>query len=289
MQRPEFVTPEFIDLKKHPVLNEKWLHERLTDQPELLQLDGDLYVKDSERSQPSGGRLDLLLADRESDTRYEVEVQLGATDPSHIIRTIEYWDVERRRFPQYDHIAVIVAEDITSRFLNVISLFNRAIAMIAIQIKLVEVNGALTLVATRVLDLVQLGTDDDDETEKADRRYWEQRASRESLGVVDATLDRVKEVESGAGLNYNLRHIGILIDGRSRNFVAFHPKKGRFANAFFKMKQDENVNTKLDEAGLVNAYRRGTYRVRWTKSAIGEHEELLRELIQSAHSEYFGR
>ena len=289
MKKPDFVLPKFIAMKGHPEYTEKWLHERLSSNPELLGLEGDLYVKDGERRQPSGGRLDLLLADRESDTRYEVEIQLGATDPSHIIRTIEYWDVERRRFPQYDHIAVIVAEDITSRFLNVIALFNRAIAMIAIQIKLVEVNGALTLVATRVLDLVQLGTDDDDDTEKADRRYWEQRASRESLGVVDAILDRVKEVESGAELNYNLRHIGILIEGRSRNFVAFHPKKSRFANAFFRMKQDENVNTKLDEAGLVNAYQRGTYRVRWTKSAIAKQEELLRELIQTAHGEYFGR
>ena len=49
--------------------------------------------------------------------------QLGKTDESHIIRTIEYWDIERKRYPQYDHTAVIVAEEITSRFLNVIGLF----------------------------------------------------------------------------------------------------------------------------------------------------------------------
>ena len=30
-------------------------------------------------------------------------------DESHIIRTIEYWDIERRRYPQYEHVAVIVA------------------------------------------------------------------------------------------------------------------------------------------------------------------------------------
>ena len=66
-------------------------------------------------------------------------------DESHIIRTIEYWDIERRRYPQYDHIAVIVAEDVTSRFLNVISLFNGSIPLMAIQIKGIEVNGAFTL------------------------------------------------------------------------------------------------------------------------------------------------
>ena len=75
----------------------------------------------------------MLLSDPETQTRYEVEIQLGATDETHIIRTIEYWDIERQRYPQYDHVGVIVAEEITARFFNVISLFNRAIPLIAIQ------------------------------------------------------------------------------------------------------------------------------------------------------------
>ena len=119
-------------MKNDPTLNERWLHELLIDNPSLLGL-GKLEVRDSERRQPSGGRLDLLLQDVDNGMRYEVEIQLGAMDESHIIRTIEYWDIERRRYPQYDHIAVIVAEDVTSRFLNVISLLNGAIPLIAIK------------------------------------------------------------------------------------------------------------------------------------------------------------
>ena len=80
---------------------------------------GDLTLKDKERTQPHAGRLDLLLQDTDANRRYEVEIQLGRTDETHVIRTIEYWDIERRRFPAYDHCAVIVAENITSRFLNV--------------------------------------------------------------------------------------------------------------------------------------------------------------------------
>ena len=67
--------------------------------------------------------------------RYEVEIQLGAFDEAHIIRTIESWDVERKRYPQYDHAAGLVAEDITSRFLNVIGLFNGSIPLVAIQLR----------------------------------------------------------------------------------------------------------------------------------------------------------
>ncbi len=46
----------------------------------------------------------------EADTFYEEEVMLGALDESHIIRTIEYWRVERQRRPGSEHRAVIVAE-----------------------------------------------------------------------------------------------------------------------------------------------------------------------------------
>ncbi len=110
-----------FSLKAHADYNEKWLQEKITEDVELLGL-GDLDVKDVERRQPHAGRLDLLLFDPDTNTRYEVEIQLGATDESHIIRTLEYWDNERRRFPQYEHVAVIVAEEITGRFLNVINL-----------------------------------------------------------------------------------------------------------------------------------------------------------------------
>ena len=117
---PEYVTHHKVPLKAHPAFTEKWLQQRIADDPTLLGL-GDLDVKDVERSQHRAGRLDLLMYDAESSTRYEVEIQLGATDESHIIRTIEYWDIERRRYPQYDHVAVIIAEEITARFFNVIS------------------------------------------------------------------------------------------------------------------------------------------------------------------------
>lgn len=122
----EFRKSRPVSLKSHPVYSEKWLQQQIVEDTTLLGL-GELEVKDVERRQPRAGRLDLLLSDPETLTRYEVEIQLGATDEAHIIRTIEYWDIEKSRYPRYEHVAVIVAEDITSRFLNVISLFNKTI------------------------------------------------------------------------------------------------------------------------------------------------------------------
>src|SRR5438270_9376662 len=102
----------------------------------------------------------LTDADAESTLRYEVEIMLGPTDPSHIIRCIEYWDIERRRYPAYDHVAVLVAEDITSRFLNVMSLLAGTIPFVAIQLNALRVSDAIILDFVTVLDQRVLRRDD---------------------------------------------------------------------------------------------------------------------------------
>ncbi len=129
MMGNNYLKPERLSLKGHPHLNEKWVQDLIAEDPSILGL-GDLVLRDKERRQPRAGRLDLLLQDSDSQRRYEVEIQLGSTDESHIIRTIEYWDIEKKRYPQYDHCAVLVAEDVTSRFLNVLSLFKGIILLL---------------------------------------------------------------------------------------------------------------------------------------------------------------
>ena len=161
-----YVKHETISLKLHSELNEKWVQDRISDDPSILKL-GDLVLRDRERMQPRAGRLDLLLQDRESNRRYEIEIQLGATDEAHIIRTIEYWDIERKRYPQYDHCAVLVAEDITSRFLNVIALFNGTIPLIAIQMQALKIGNNISLVFTKVMDEMSRGVVDEDEDAEA--------------------------------------------------------------------------------------------------------------------------
>src|ERR1700753_2314157 len=89
----KLVKPQSISLKAHPTIKESWVQEQIAIDPCILNL-GDLVLKDKERMQPRAGRLDLLLQDRISNRRYEVEIQLGKTDEAHIIRTIEYWDIE---------------------------------------------------------------------------------------------------------------------------------------------------------------------------------------------------
>jgi hypothetical protein len=192
-----------LSVKNHPELSERWVQDRIAEDPALLGL-GDLILKDKERNQSGAGRLDLLLQEADSTQRYEVEIQLGKTDESHIIRTIEYWDIERKRYPQYEHTAVLVAEEITSRFLNVISLFNGTIPLVAIQMSAVRLGDTVSLVFTTVLDQVRLGlVDEDEETQEVtDRAYWETRGSKGTVAMADELLEMVRTLDPALELKY---------------------------------------------------------------------------------------
>src|SRR4051812_27676380 len=200
-----FTRSERISLKLHPDLNEKWVQELIASDPTILGL-GELVLRDKERIQPRAGRLDLLLQDLETKRRYEMEIQLGSTDETHIIRTIEYWDIERKRYPQYEHCAVLVAEDITSRFLNVVALFNGMIPLIALQMHALKVGDHTTLVFTKVMDELSRGLVDEDEDAEAaptDRAYWEKRGSKATVQLADELLGIARELDQSLELKYN--------------------------------------------------------------------------------------
>jgi predicted transport protein len=283
----KYVKPERIFLKNHPQFDERWVQERIAEDPSLLGL-GDLILKDKERIQPNAGRLDLLLQDIETDHRYEVEIQLGKTDETHIIRTIEYWDIERKRYPQYEHTAVIVAEEITSRFLNVIGLFNGFIPLVAIQMQAYRTADQVALIFTTVLNEMRLGADDEDEEilEPADRAYWEGRSSKDTLQVADQVLSIIKSLDEGYALKYNIGYIGLARNGRSNNFIIMSPKRN-WLRLGMRLDRSEEWDKKLDEAGLdsVDYGKNGRYRIRLTANDMNRFKELIGDLIKTSYEQ----
>jgi hypothetical protein len=199
-------------------LDEKWLQDHIFEEPSILGL-GEVEVIERERRQEKAGRLDLLLFSSEENTRYEVELMLGETDESHIIRCIEYWDIERRRYPGYDHCAVIVAEKVTSRFLNVLSLFAGSIPLMAIQLNALKLGDQIILDFVNVLDRVSLRRDDEAEvsTAPADRNYWNSRATPLTVEMADKVMEIMNtKAEPKQRLKYNRYYIGLHDGTRSR-------------------------------------------------------------------------
>jgi hypothetical protein len=283
----DYFTPEVISLKNHKDYNEQWLQERIAAEPKILGL-GNLDLRDKERPQPNAGRLDLLLQDPDTLRRYEVEIQLGKTDETHIIRTIEYWDIERKRYPQFEHCAVIVAEEITSRFFNVISLFNGYVPLIAIKLQAIVVNGKVGLIFTKVLDEMSLGVDEDEPPQQStDRASWEKNASPKTVALADALLNLIHSFAPEYELKYNKQYIGLAQkqNGKANNFVSFVPTKKaiRFQP---KLAKSDETTEKIENAELeMLAYDHhfGYYRVSLSPEDVEKNADLLTSLMREAY------
>ena len=274
----EYVKSQSI-LLRDASKDEKWLQDLICQDPAVLGL-GDVTVIQRERTQPTGGRIDLVLSDPEEDIRYEVEIMLGAIDASHIIRTIEYWDIERRRYPRHTHRAVIVAEEITNRFFNVIGLLNKAIPIIAIQLNAAMVESKLILNFNKVLDLVE---EEEEAGEQVDRKYWESKANEKSLAIMDKIIVLIPKEAGEVRVKYNRGHIALGTSGT--NFCWFHPRKSAHIHLHIEVGAEsrDEIKKKLEEQGVqCRLHRADDLTVVLTMQEFEQNKELVKESISMA-------
>lgn len=237
--------------------DEYWLRDRIFEDPSVLGL-GDLQAVMKEKSQSQGGRLDLLLKNPEDDSMFEVEVQLGATDESHIIRTIEYWDNEKRRWPDRSHTAVLVAEEITNRFLNVVHLLSMAVPMIGIQANIIQVGGVGGLLFTKIIDSYEEPEEEETPQQAYDEKHWIKNypGALECACWYKALLEKLyNEVL----IKYFESYISLSVGGSARVWIS----KRKDDRAFIEMKHgEENFQEavdRLNKEGVSFGMRRGKY------------------------------
>ena len=184
---------------------------------------------------------------------------------------------------------LIVAEEITSRFLNVISLFNGTIPLIAIQMNAVQLGGVVSLVFATVLSEVRRGLVDDDEEvhEPTDRNYWEARGAKATVAMADELLEIIHKFDSKLELKYNKIYIGLAENGQPNNFVIFRPQKNSI-RIDAKLERSDAIEQKIAASGLeVMDYdsRWSRYRIRLGKGDVIKHEAILRELFLAAYGD----
>ena len=285
--------PEQISLRAHPEITERIIQNKIAEDPSIIGL-GDLMLKDKERMQPRAGRLDLLLQDPENYRRYEVEIQLGKKDESHIIRTIEYWDIERKRYPQYDHCAVIIAEDITSRFLNVINLFNGFIPLVAIQMKAFRFGDDIGLVFTTVLDEMPLGLVDEDEEKEVqqiltNKEYWVTKTSNETVLLTDNFLEIINETGGKYLFIYTKSNVRISKNGQLVTFVVLRIRKRNHFVLVLLVPKSEEIDLLIENNGFddmgYNA-KLSRYRIRISDDDLTTKREALKDLFLITEKKY---
>lgn len=262
--------------------NEYWLQEYIWQNPSSLGL-GELSGIGREVIMQGGGKLDLLLRDSDDEAMYEVEVMLGATDESHIIRTIEYWDSARRKWPQRQHYAVVVAESITRRFFNVMYIFGQSVPLIAIQANIIEANGFRCLHFTQILGIYQESSEIDVDP-PATRADWEKKAPA-SLEAAEALLKLVGAACSISNLTYRQGSISLQKD--NRRYFWFY-KRANKAKLLFRVNEDakEKATALLEQAGLSPEANPRRISVTIDKEAIEARADAFRaiaELVLAYH------
>lgn len=198
--------------------DEYWLQTQIFENPELLDLGENLMPIQREKRQSSGGKLDILMQDPDdNNSLYEIEIMLGETDPSHIIRTLEYWDIERKRYPQRQHYAVLIAEKVTRRFYNVIQLLSINFPLIAIQAELLQIGETQALNFVKVLEVYEEpGLDLNQEIVGED--YWKKYSSW-TLNLAQMLIPGIQEISSDAKLNFVKSYISIYANGAYNIFI----------------------------------------------------------------------
>lgn len=214
--------------------DEFWLRDKIFEDPTILGL-GNLQGVSKEKAQPQGGRLDLLLKNPDDDAMYEIEIQLGPTDKSHIIRTIEYWDSEKRRWPKRSHTAVLVAETITNRFFNVIHLLSQTVPIVGIRASIVEVGESQGLHFAKIIDSYE-EPEESEAAQQYDERHWAER-SPDGLECTRWYKQTLEKLYGAVLLKYFESYIAFTVAGSARVWV--HRRKNN--RVLIQQKPEEAV------------------------------------------------
>jgi hypothetical protein len=110
---------------------EQSLVERITEDPAVLGL-GDVDLK---RASWRSRQISLLLESPAESVLFVVELQLAPTDDRHIMRVVERWLTERKRQRMKRCSAVLGAEEIAPRYVNILALISRAVPLLALEME----------------------------------------------------------------------------------------------------------------------------------------------------------
>jgi len=258
--------------------DEHWLQNQIYRNPICLGL-GELDPVAKEQQQASGGRLDILLKDPEDDSMYEVEIMLGETDESHIIRTIEYWDNEKRKWPQRQHYAVLVAEGITRRFFNVIQLLSQSIPIIAIQVNLIDSEGHKSLHFSKVLDTYEEPDDGTRNEETYDETFWKKKAPW-TLETARALLNVIGDMFDSPTIHFVQNYVAIDVLGN--NYFWFQKRSAKKSLFGFQISEEhlDDVSKLIDEKNISFVQKRNRFKITCDAEFIEKNRELVRQISE---------
>lgn len=288
-----------IWLKEDETVKEKHIQGMIAKDPTMLGFN-ELTLIGWEVKYKSRGRLDLLFQSKDLITIYEVEIQLGQLDGSHLFRTVEYWLNERDDKRGHKHVAVLIVEGVTPRALEIINLCMKDVSIIILKMKASKnENGILELKFEQIpTECAIMDCDNnaiDHEYKKypeivvCDREYYENNAPEALLKASDKIYDFLKEIDSAVKRNYTTKYMRFKKD-KIRGFVFIEIEQDKLILLKLVLKKLAETETKIREAdlNLKEYYQRkdkkcGEYIIRITEDDIKNKEKDLKELLQMTY------
>ncbi len=272
----EIATLEMTSIRENG-MDEYWLQDYIWNNPSCLGL-GDLEPIAKEKRQTSGGRLDILMKGSDEEL-YEIEVMLGETDETHIIRTIEYWDIEKKKRPKRQHTAVLVAERINTRFYNVINLLSHSVPIIGIQANLYKNNNSVSLVFTKIIDSFEEPEIEEENGATYGSEYI-QKSYPETSEVINSTLSLVNEITSDTRVNYIKKGASIFINGTRKIIIVRRGKKQSSIAYVISDEDRSKTEEMLDTSSISYDYKHGKIRIWLDNTSLNNNIEVHREIIK---------
>lgn len=271
----EIKTLELVSIRDHG-LDEYWLQDYICQNPACLGL-GDIELVSKEKKQ-SGGRLDILMKGID-DELYEIEVMLGETNETHIIRTIEYWDIEKKKRPKRQHTAILVAERINTRFYNVINLLSYSVPIIGIQANLYRVGENVSMIFTKIVDSFE-EPEIEEEGEILHGLESLKVKSPETARVIETLTPLVTSSFSDYRINHRKTGATIFIGGAKKMTVARRGNKQ--ASVQYKVSEEDRtaVEELLDSNTISYDLKNGYIRIWVTPLSLSDKLDVHHQIIK---------
>ncbi|MBM3455818.1 MAG: DUF262 domain-containing protein [Bacteroidetes bacterium] len=128
---------------------------------------------------------------------------------------------------------------------------------------------------------------DDKDNETANREYWEEQASSESLYILDSCLDIMKSIQPDVQYNYTFSYIGLKMGmnrfKQTNNLVIAIPKS-KFVRAEIWFDNTDSWVETLRDKGIhvISTSKNKVLRIRIDRDTITYHKELIHELFKLA-------
>ena len=168
--------------------------------------------------------------------------------------------------------------------MNVISLFNGTIPLIAIQLSAYKQGDDYSIAFTKVLDRILPQDDNNEQLVVTDRKYWENKSTPAMLECVDKIYGSLGNLIEGYVLKYNKFYISIIKNGLSKNFLVFRPKKS-VLHLTCRGESNEPLLEKLENEGLDIDYDEQKKEYKLTIKSFSEYEQnksIIDEMIKNS-------